>query len=167
MGIAESVANASAYVAAHPDEARYRDGAATATLESGLRVSVSGPGGESVVTDMPAGIGGGNSAPSPGWYLRAATAACVVSLVGIRAAATGIVCDGVEVIVDSKSDDRGILGLAEDMPAGPLSVRIAISIRSSAGSSDVLSLAEWAVAHCPVSDAIARAVPVEIVVQAS
>ena len=167
MGIAESVANASAYVAAHPDEARYRDGAATATLESGLRVSVSGPGGESVVTDMPAGIGGGNSAPSPGWYLRAATAACVVSLVGIRAAATGIVCDGVEVIVDSESDDRGILGLAEDMPAGPLSVRIAISIRSSAGSSDVLSLAEWAVAHCPVSDAIARAVPVEIVVQAS
>ncbi|MEO8469456.1 MAG: OsmC family protein [Chloroflexota bacterium] len=167
MGIAESVANASAYLTAHPDEARYRDGAATATLETGLRVSVSGSAGESLTTDMPSGIGGGNSAPSPGWYLRAATAACVASLIGIRAAATGIVCSGIEVIVDSESDDRGILGLEEDFPAGPLSVRIAISIRSSSAASDVDALARWAVAHCPVSDAVTRAVPVEIVVQAS
>lgn len=167
MGIAESVASASAYLTTHPDEARYRDGAATAILESGLRVSVSGSGGESLMTDMPAGIGGGNSAPSPGWYLRAAAAACVASLIGIRAAATGMTCDGIEVIVDSESDDRGILGLAGEVPAGPLSVRIVISIRSSASSSDIESVAQWAVAHCPVSDAIARAVPVEIVVQAS
>ena len=167
MGIAESVANASAYLTAHPDEARYRDGAATASLESGLRVSVAGPGGESLTTDMPSGIGGGNSAPSPGWYLRAATAACVASLIGIRAAATGTICDGVEVIADSESDDRGILGLAEDIPAGPLSVRIVISIQSSADSADIEALARWAVAHCPVSDAVARAVPVEIVVKAS
>ena len=167
MGIAESVANASAYLTAHPDEARYRDGAATATLESGLRVSVSGPGGESLLTDMPSGIGGGSSTPSPGWFMRAATAACVASLIGIRAATKGIVCDGIEVIVDSESDDRGILGLAEDIPAGPLSVRIVISIRSNADSSEIESVAQWAVAHCPVSDAVARAVPVEIVVQAS
>lgn len=167
MGIAESVANASAYLTAHPDEARYRDGTATATLDSGLRVSVAGPAGESLVTDMPTGIGGGNAAPSPGWYLRAATAACVASLIGIRAAATGITCDGIEVIVDSESDDRGILGLAADIPAGPLSVRIVISIRSRAAASDIEALAQWAVAHCPVSDTVARAIPVEIVVRAS
>jgi uncharacterized OsmC-like protein len=167
MGIAESVANASAYLTAHPDEARYRDGAATASLESDLRVSVVGPGGESLRTDMPAGIGGGNSAPSPGWFLRAATAACVVSLIGIRAAATGITCAAIEATVDSESDDRGILGLADDIPAGPLSVRIVISIRSAADESDLRALAEWAVAHCPVSDAVSRAVPVEIVVHSS
>lgn len=167
MGIAESVANASAYLTAHPGEARYRDGAATASLESGLGVSVTGAGGESLRTDMPAGIGGRNSAPSPGWFMRAATAACVASLIGIRAAVAGIVCDGVEVIVDSESDDRGILGLAEDIPAGPLSVRIVISLRSRADSSEIESVVQWAVAHCPVSDAVARAVPVEIVVQAS
>ena len=167
MGIAESVANASAYLTAHPDEARYGDGAATASLESRLGVSVTGAGGESLRTDMPAGIGGRNSAPSPGWYLRAATAACVASLIGIRAAATGIAFDGIEVIVDSELDDRGILGLAEDIPAGPLSVRIVISIQSSADSADIDALAHWAVAHCPVSDAVARAVPVEIVVKAS
>lgn len=165
MGIAESVATASAYLTAHPDEARYRDGAATASLESGLRVSVTGAGGESLRTDMPAGIGGGNSAPSPGWFMRAATAACVASLIGIRAAATEIRCDGIEVIVDSESDDRGILGLADDVPAGPLSVRIVISIRSNADSSEIESVAQWADAHCPVSDAVLRAVPVEIVVQ--
>lgn len=165
MGIAESVANASAYLTEHPEEARYRDGAATATLESGLRVSVSGPQGESLRTDMPAGIGGENSAPSPGWFLRAATAACVVSLIGIRAAATGIRCEGIEVIVDSESDDRGILGLTEGIPAGPLSLQIVISMRSTADRSDIESLAAWAVAHCPVSDAVLRAVPVAIVVR--
>ena len=36
MGIAESVANASAYLTAHPDEARYRDGAATVKLQKTL-----------------------------------------------------------------------------------------------------------------------------------
>ena len=62
MPIAAAVARASAYLTDHPDEARYRYSAATATIGSGLRVDVRGPGGESLATDMPAGIGGVASA---------------------------------------------------------------------------------------------------------
>ena len=168
MSIAESVANASAYLTEHPDEARYRDAAAHARLESGLAVSVTGPGGESLRTDMPVGIGGAASAPSPGWFLRAATASCVVALVAIRAAATGIALGDVDVTVDSESDDRGILGLDPSISAGALSTRIDVTIRAHGRTPMELDdLARWAIDHCPVSDTIRRSVPLEINVRVS
>jgi uncharacterized OsmC-like protein len=163
MSIGEAVAAASAYLTAHPDEARYRDSAARATLTSGLAVHVVGPGGESLRTDMPRGIGGTAGAPSPGWFLRAALASCVASLVAIRAATLEIVIDHVEVVVDSESDDRGILGLDPSIPAGPLSSRVAITINASGQSpAELAAIAGWAVDHCPVTDAVRRAVPIEL-----
>ena len=162
MTIKDAVARASEYLAEHPDEARYRDDPARATLTAGLRVRVSGARGESLETDMPAGIGGTGSRPSPGWYLRAATASCVASLVAIRAAATDVAIQGVEVVVDSESDDRGILGLDPDVPAGPLSARVEVRVAAHGVAPEVLdSLVAWAVGHCPISDALARSVPVE------
>lgn len=112
---------------------------------------------------MPKGIGGTASAPSPGWMLRAAEASCVASLIVIRAAATGVEVSGVTVEVDSESDDRGILGLDEAIPAGPLSTRISVVLEVGGDSqTDVDALVRWAVDHCPVVDAIQRAVPVDI-----
>jgi uncharacterized OsmC-like protein len=163
MSIADAVSSASAYLTEHPDEARYRDSHARARLGSGLRVDVTGPNGEQLATDMPAAIGGTASAPSPGWFLRAATASCVASLVAIRAAATGVSLRSVDVTVDSESDDRGILGLDPSIPAGPLSTRIVVAIDATGLDRQATqALAAWAVEHCPVSDAIARAVPLEL-----
>lgn len=164
-GIRDAVRNASAYLVEHPGEARYRDSHARARLGAGLRVSVDGPGGEHVETDMPKGIGGTATAPSPGWYFRAATASCVAALIGIRAAALDIdlAPDEVEVVVDSESDDRGILGVDDAIAAGALSVRIVVTIRSPAADRATLeALARWAVDHCPVSDTVRRSVPVEV-----
>src|SRR5690349_8010747 len=118
MSIGDAVARAGAYLTDHPDEARYRDSAATARLSDGLVVTVTGPAGEALTTDMPVGTGGTASVPSPGWYLRAAAASCVASL--IRAASTGTNIGAIEVTVDSESDDRGILGLDDSIPAGAL-----------------------------------------------
>jgi uncharacterized OsmC-like protein len=163
--IGDAVAKASAYLTEHPDEARYRDGHATARLASGLVVSVSGPGEEVLRTDMPRGIGGAGSVPSPGWYLRAAAASCVASLIGIRAAALGIElpAGGVEVTVDSESDDRGILGLDAAIPAGALSMKIKVSINPLAvDRPTTAALVQWAVDHCPVTDTVRRAVPIEV-----
>ena len=112
---------------------------------------------------MPAGIGGTASAPSPGWFMRAATASCVASLVAIRAASIGVSLRSVDVTVDSESDDRGILGLDPSIPAGPLSTRVVVAIDATGlDRQGVEALAAWAVEHCPVSDAIARAVPLEL-----
>jgi len=163
MSITEAVAAAKTYLEAHPDEARYRDSAAVARLIDGLRVEVTGTGGESATTDMPAGIGGTASAPSPGWLLRAAIASCVASLLAMRAAVIGVTLDGVEVSVDSESDDRGILGVDDSIPAGPLSARIEVRVRTADVDAPIDDLVAWAVDHCPVSDALRRAVPLEVV----
>lgn len=166
MSIADAVAGASEYLRAHPDEARYRDSAAVARVRSGLVVDVSGPGGELVTTDMPAGIGGTATSPSPGWLLRAAAAGCVASLIVIRAAATGVELGAVEVEVDSESDDRGILGLDPTIPAGPMSMRVAVTVETPALDREATeALAAWAIEHCPVTDSVARAVPISIEVR--
>ena len=152
---------AGAYLAEHPDQARYTDSPATASVEHDLRVRVVGPNGETLTTDMPAAVGGGGAAPSPGWFLRAAVAACVTSLAVMRAAQLGIEGFSCEVEVDSESDDRGILGLDASVPGGPLSMRV--GVRMTGASADRLAeVAHWAVDHCPVSDAVRRAVPLRI-----
>ena len=112
MSIADAVSRATDYLTEHPDEARYRDSTARARLTDGLVVEVTGPAGERASTDMPAGIGGTATNPSPGWLFRAAAASCVASLVAIRAATLGFPLRSVDVEVDSESDDRGILGLS-------------------------------------------------------
>jgi len=159
--IRTAIGNASAYLGEHPDEARYTDSLATARVEDGLRIRVDGPNGETLTTDMPGAVGGGDGAPSPGWFLRAAIAACVSSLAVMRAAQLGFEGFECEVEVDSESDDRGILGLDDAVPGGPLSLRI--GIRMSGAAPDRLEeVARWAVDHCPVSDAMKRAVPVKV-----
>jgi uncharacterized OsmC-like protein len=162
--IRTAIEGASAYLTEHPDEARYTDSPATARLEGGLSVRVSGPAGEELVTDMPAAVGGGGGALGPGWLLRAGVAACVTSLAAMRAAQVGIERFGCDVVVDSESDDRGILGLDANVPAGPLSMRV--RLRLSGADPDVLrEVAAWAVEHCPVSDAVRRAVPLDVIVE--
>jgi uncharacterized OsmC-like protein len=163
--IAVAIANARSYLTANPAEARYRDGAATASVEDGLRVRVLGADGASLVTDMVTGVGGGGSAPSPGWMFRAAYASCVATLIAMRAGEEGWSLGVLEVTVDSESDDRGLLGMDAAVPAGPLSVRVAV--RASAGSADasaVRAAIDDAVAHCPVHDAVVRAVPAEVLI---
>jgi uncharacterized OsmC-like protein len=164
MGMAaiqEAIRAASDYLRQHPDEARSTDSAATATLIDGLRVGVTGPGGASLITDMVPSVGGTASAPSPGWLLRAAEASCVVTLIAMRAAMLEITLDALEVTVDSESDDRGLLGVDDQVPAGPLSGRVSVRLAAQGVESTTLNeMAHWGVKHCPVCDALERPVPV-------
>lgn len=153
------------YLNANPAEARYTDSPAVARLAdpAGLKVEVTGPDGAHITTDMPTSVGGTNIAASPGWYLRAAEASCVATLIAMRAAHQGIMLDDIEVTVDSESDDRGILGADSDTPAGPLSTRVAVRLGGvGAGRQELEDLVNWAVSHCPVTDAVRRAIPVTV-----
>jgi uncharacterized OsmC-like protein len=161
--IASAIAAAGEYLTAHPEEAAYTDSRATATAEAGLQVTVRGPNGEELTTDMVPSVGGAGSAPSPGWFLRAAEAACVATLLVMRAAQLGLDPGHIEVDVDSESDDRGILGLSVDVPSGPLSTRVAVRFAGAkATQAELELLTDWAVTHCPVTDAVTRAVPLTV-----
>ncbi|OGN82228.1 MAG: hypothetical protein A2X23_03850 [Chloroflexi bacterium GWC2_73_18] len=155
-----AMARAIGYLAEHPDEARYTDSWAMATWEGELRCAVAGPGGERLAVDMPKGVGGGAAAPSPGWILRAAAASCDVALIAMRAAQLGVELSRLEVTADSESDDRGILGMDQAVPAGPLSSRTRITIAAEGVPEETLrDIVRWADEHAPVGDAIRRAVP--------
>lgn len=144
----------------HPEQARYTDSVATAVVEEGLRCRVDGPNGTVMISDMPEAIGGGASAPSPGWLMRAALANCDATVIAMRAAQEGIALTTLEVTIDSESDDRGLLGLDEEIPAGPFHVRTRIRIGAKDVSAEQLhAIIEWAEIHSPVADAIRRAVP--------
>ena len=162
-GIRQAIEAATTYLTEHPDEARSTDSVATASVVDGLVVQVTGPRGESITTDMVPSVGGSGSAPSPGWLLRAAEASCVATLIAMRAATLGIKLDALEVSVDSVSDDRGILGIDDSVPAGPLSGRLAVRILAEGVDPATLEeITHWGVAHCPVCDALEREVPVVV-----
>lgn len=161
--MARAIQAAQAYLREHRDEARYTDSPAMATLRNGLRCDVTGPDGAAITTDMPASVGGSGAAPSPGWFMRAAEASCVATLLAMRAAMLDIPVTDLEVTVDSESDDYGILDIAPDVPAGPLST--SIRVRAAGVNQEQLrEMAGWAVAHCPVTDAVARTVPIHLAV---
>jgi uncharacterized OsmC-like protein len=166
--IAASIQEAVRHLSEHPNEARYTDSWARATLGEALRVDVEGPNGERVVTDMPPGIGGRGENPSPGWLFRAALASCVATTVAMEAAREDVSLTSLEIEVDSESDDRGILGMDETVPPGPLSTRIRIRPRAEAANSErIHEIADRGAGRCPVCDATKRAVKVSLQIETS
>ena len=145
---------------AHPEDALSEDKPAKAVLESGLRIRVEGPGSWAITTDMPAPLGGEGSAPSPGWLRRAAQAACEATMIAIGAAQSGIALQSLEVTIGSVSDDRGMLGVAQGVPAGPGEswARVVVSAKGTPPEK-LREVIEWAERHSPVTDALCRAVP--------
>ncbi|HEV3474945.1 MAG TPA: OsmC family protein [Actinomycetota bacterium] len=166
--IGEAIRSATEYLTAHPDEAQYTDSAAVASLDNGLRVTVRAPDGQTVATDMPKSVGGQDTAPSSGWLFRAALAACDTTLIAMRAAMLGVELRSVEVTIDSESNDYGILGIEESVPAGPLNVRRRVRVEAPGTNAGAIrDLVEWAVAHCPVDDATRRTIPMTLEIEAA
>ena len=166
--IRDAVHRTTKYLTERPDKARSIDRPATAVIEEGLRCRVEGPGGWSTGTDMPKALGGGAAAPTPGWLSRAAQASCLATVIAMRAAQEGIALNTLEVVVHSESDSRGLLGMDDSVPAGPLTSRADVRI----GAADVAperlrEIVRWADDHSPVSDAIGRAIPRKVDIEVS
>jgi uncharacterized OsmC-like protein len=157
--IRSALETAAGHLAEHPDEATELDTPATAILFDGLRCRVQGPFGE-LTTDMATSLGGGASAPSPGWLMRAALASCDATIVAMEAARAGIDLTKLAVTVVSESDNRGVLGVG-DAPPRPLSVRVRHEVAASNASEDELrELVHRAESRSAVGDAVSRAVAV-------
>jgi uncharacterized OsmC-like protein len=156
--IRTAIETACAHLSEHPDKAVSTDAAATADREDGLRCRVEGPTG-GVVTDMAASVGGGASAPTPAWLMRAALASCDATLIAMEAARDGVELTDLEVTVDSETDFRGILGVDDSIDAGPREVRVSIEVAAANADEDQLrEIVRRAEARSPVRDAIVREV---------
>jgi uncharacterized OsmC-like protein len=162
--IAHAIASLRDFYADNPGQAVSRDSTARARLVEGLKIAVEGPNGWAVTTDMATAVGGHDSAPSPGWLLRAAVVSCDAVVIAMQAAQEGITLTTLEAEIVSESDGRGLVGGA-DVPAGPL--RMILDLRLAAdgmGRPELEGLVERALRRSPVSEALGRVVPIDVTV---
>src|SRR3954447_20502882 len=154
--IRSEIETACAHLIEHPEAAVSTDAAATAVREDGLRFRVEGPKG-AVTTDMAGSVGGGASAPTPAWLMRAALASCDATLIAMEAARDGVELTDLKVTVDSESDFRGVLGVDDSVDAGPRAVRVRVEVAAANASDDQLhEIVVRAEARSPVRDAVVR-----------
>ncbi len=167
--IKQSVESVIEYYTEHPDKARGPGTPVIAVMEDGLRCRIGTPDGTAIVTDMPTGIGGGGSAPSPGRLFRAALASCDATFVTLRAAQVGIKLTTLEVIVEGDPDDigtLGFLGIDDSIPAGEHGLRLIFRIGAeNATPKRLRELVKWIEAHSPVGDSVSRAIPTKVEVE--
>jgi uncharacterized OsmC-like protein len=150
--IREAIEKISKVLSEQPEKAKSKNVPAAARVLDGLRCEVSGPNGETLHTDMPPAMGGAASAPNPGWVLRAAIASCTATAIAMRAAKLGVNLTTLEVTVESYSDNRGLLGLDDKVPAGLSSLVTRVKIGAADAPPEQLrELAEWGDHHSPVA----------------
>jgi uncharacterized OsmC-like protein len=164
--VREAIEKISTVLAEKPEKGRVKSPPATATLVDGLKCQVTGLAGELLHTDMPPAVGGGAAAPTPGWLMRAALAACNATCIAMRAAKRGISLSRLEVTVDSEVDNRGMLGLDEKVSAGMQNLRVLVRISAPGTSAQELTdLTRWACSHSPVGCTDTPSARVEVQVE--
>lgn len=153
-----------------PHAGLHEDTPATVRWAGGLRTVARTAAGVEIVTDMPQAIGGNDSAPTPGWLLRTALASCAVTRIAMEAASRGIVLHTLEAHATSRSDLRGLVGLAEadgsPVPAGPLAMDLHVRIGAPGVDAALLRALVEATPGCsPVTAALEQALAVGLHVE--
>jgi uncharacterized OsmC-like protein len=150
--IREAQEKYSRVLAENPDKARSKNAPATAKLQDGLKLRVTGPKGELVETDMPSLVGGQGSAPAPSWLMRAGLASCTASAIAMRAAKLGVDLATLEVTVETESDYRGLLGTDDSVSAALTGLRTVVRIGAkNADAKQLRELVRWGDEHSPVA----------------
>lgn len=143
---------------AEPALARVRVAVSTA-LEEGMACGTTARGHETLA-DEPRSLGGTDTAQSPVELLLTSLATCQAVTYRLWAAELGIALDRVSVDVEGALDLRGFLGLA-DVPAGYTSIRMAVTLEGPEAGERYRALSDAVDRHCPVTDVLARPVPIE------
>lgn len=132
----------------------------TATVEDGL-ACVFSDGTHAIDIDMPEAIGGTGTAPSPGYFGRAAICSCIAIGIKMTAAREGLAVNSISVSIEQDFDNRGVLGML-GASAVPLDTRIEIGISSSAPAQKIKDLVDRALRIDPWYLAFSQAQPVQI-----
>ena len=141
------------------------DAPASARWQTGMRVVATHANGTQMLTDMPTELGGGGDHVTPGWLFRAGLASCCATRIAMGAAAAGIELAMLEVLASSRSDTRGLFGMAdvsgEPVGAGPRDVQLIVRVSALGVSAERLRTLVEDCNHCsPIYAAVRDAVPV-------
>jgi uncharacterized OsmC-like protein len=120
----------------------------------GLRCEIS-EGDWKLQADMPGGVGGMGSAPTPGVYGRAALGSCLAIGYMMKAAVMQIPIRSLEVEVQADYDDGPLLGTSDAFP-GYSEIRYTINIDADASEDEILKLLDDADHHSPYLDVFTR-----------
>jgi uncharacterized OsmC-like protein len=170
--IAAAVQRVESILKRRPEVGIHDDAPATARWETGMRVVASHANGTRMLTDMPTELGGSGDQVTPGWLFRAGLASCCATRIAMGAAAAGIELALLEVLASSRSDSRGLFGMAdasgETVGAGPRDVRLLVRISAPGVSEERLrALVEDCNRCSPVSAALRDAVPIDLQIEAN
>jgi uncharacterized OsmC-like protein len=165
--IAAAVQRVESVLRRRPEAGISDDAPAAARWGGGTRVVTRHDNGTQVVTDMPIELGGSGDQVSPGWLLRAALASCAVTRIAMATASEGIELHSLEARVQSRSDARGLLGMAAEdgtpVPAGPRDMQLVVRISAPGVAAERLhALVQQSCGCSPVGSAMEEAVPVAL-----
>ncbi len=168
--VAAALRRVEAVLQRRPDMGIHDDAPAAARWEGGTRVVSSHANGTRMATDMPEELGGSGDQVSPGWLFRAGLASCAATRIAMGAAAEGIELTSLQVMATSKSDTRGMLGMADgegqSIDASPCDVRLHVRIAAHGIEPARLRALVDASYRCsPVPNAVVNAVPVALHVE--
>ncbi len=166
-GIAAAVRRVESALKRRPAAGIHDDAPATARWQNGVRVVACHADGKQVLTDLPTELGGTGDQVTPGWLFRAGLASCLATRIAMDAATEGIELASLEVLATSRSDLRGLLGMADGIgapvSAGPSEVQLRVRICAAGVSAERLRRLVEASNRCsPVSAAVRDVVPVAL-----
>ena len=167
QGIAAALQRMETVLRRRPEMGLNDDAPATARWESGTRVVASDADGTRLATDMPGELGGTGDNVTPGWLFRAGLASCAATSIALAAAAEGIELTMLEVRASSRSDVRGMLGMADaqgvPIGAGPHDVQLLVRIAAhGVDAARLRALVERGYRRSPVPNTVLAAVPVDL-----
>jgi uncharacterized OsmC-like protein len=116
-----------------------------------------------VYADEPPELGGRDGAPSPLEYILVAHGTCLNYMTFFIAKELGITVRSTEIDVEASLDPARFAGTDRSVRAGYQELRVTINVDSDATPEQLEALRAEVEARCPVSDNIANATPVSIV----
>lgn len=157
--IAAALRRVEAVLTRRPETGVHDDAPATACWQRGTRVVASHANGTQIESDMPAELGGSGDRVTPGWLFRAGLAACAATSIQLAAVAAGIELDALEVRAESRSDARGLLGMAdhdgEPVGAGPFDLQLQVRIAADGVAPERLrALVQDGLRRSPIPNAV-------------
>ncbi|MGJ7490087.1 OsmC family protein [Variovorax sp. ZT4R33] len=165
--IASALQRVASVLERRPEAAVHDDTPASVRWDGGVRCVARHPNGAEVPTDMPREFGGGGGEVTPGWLFRAGLASCAATCIALLAAREGVALRTLEVRAASRSDTRGMLGMADDtgatVPATPQNLELQVRVEAEDLPPERLrALVERACRQSPVPCAVQTALPLAL-----